>query len=150
MIIKTQNEKYEEDIALLLQKGNYTLVKYSLIKQEQATLLKVIIYREVGISHKDCQQVTKLIQQFFVDKELSLDFSIEVSSPGLYRELKTFRELKLFQGQKVIISLLQENKVSQETGILLESSPNQINVASDIHEKKTFPVEVINKIRLVE
>ncbi|MEB3245031.1 MAG: hypothetical protein VKJ06_03490 [Vampirovibrionales bacterium] len=63
-----------------------------------------------GISLDDCYGATeKLLDAIEQDAELALlDFQVEVGSPGLFRELKTPRELTFYVGSPVKITVKKQ------------------------------------------
>ncbi len=150
MIINGKVEAYEEDISLFLEENGYSLVDYKVIRQKKSTRFKVVIDRQAGVDHKDCSRVSKLIQTFLDDKEFLSDYNIEVSSPGIYRELKSLRELKAFLGRRVLVSYLDNAKLLQETGTLKEASQQQILLKTETINDLILPGERIKKIRLVD
>ncbi|GMT49647.1 MAG: ribosome maturation factor RimP [bacterium] len=150
MVINAKIEAYEEDISLFLEENGYSLVDYKVVRQKKSTRFKVVIDQQVGVDHKDCSRVSKLIQTFLDDNEFLSDYNIEVSSPGIYRELKSLRELKAFLGRRVLVSYLDNAKLLQETGILKEASQQQILLKTETINELVLPGERIKKIRLVD
>ncbi len=141
---------YEEDMAILLKEKGYILIDYKVIRQKKSTQFKVVIDRQAGVDHKDCSRVTKFIQTFLDDNEFLPDYKIEVSSPGIYRELKSLRELEAFLERRVLVSYLENVKLLQETGILKEASQKQILLKTETINDLILPCERIKKIRLVD
>lgn len=151
MVIKNKTEEYEEDIANLLSENDYVLVDFKIVKQKKSTTLKIVIHNNKGISHNDCINVTKLVQQYCEEQSILLDCAIDVSSPGINRVLKTLREINAFQGRKIAISYLNSNdKIVQEIGYLQSCNTNQIQILSEAQTEKSFPSEIIKKIRLAD
>jgi len=151
MILRTEADDHEKDIAELIEKNDYILVDYRFVKQKKSRLMKVAVNKAGGISHKDCQTVTKLIQSFVEEKEELADCGIEVSSPGICRVLKSLRELKAFEGHRVSVSYLDKDaKLLQEIGSLISGNQTEILVKTDKQFDMCLPVESVKKIRLVD
>ncbi len=150
MIITNKTEDQEEEIALQLENNGYLLIDYKVVRQKKSIAIKITIFQEGGVTHQDCKSTTKIVQQFIEENNIYSDFGIEVSSPGIHRSLKTLRELRAFQGRKVLISYQDNTQVLQEIGLLKESSQQQINILTEAQEEKAFPSEMIKKIRLAD
>jgi len=147
MKFNEKSEEYEEEIANLLSDNNYKLVKLTIIKQKAITY-KITIDQSGGVSHNDCKNVTRIIQKFLEDKGLPISCEFEVSSPGIYRELKSLRELKAFEGRRVLVRYLNQTKLLQEIGLLLDASPQKILLKTETQNEITLPSEIIKKIQL--
>lgn len=68
--------------------------------------LTIYIDKPDGISLDDCEMVNDAVEPI-IDKEDPIEGSyyLEVSSPGLERELKTPEHIKAFLGQRVLVKL---------------------------------------------
>lgn len=80
------------------------------------------IFKKTNITLKDCSRVTLALKDFLVSLLGMDDFTLDVSSPGAERILKSPLEYSLFEGKKVSISLKDG---SQVLGIL--KGPNLEN-----------------------
>jgi len=150
MKIKESEVDFEHELASVLAESKYTLINLKLIKQNKSTELRITIDHDGGVSHQDCKRVTEIILEFLEEKNLLPECGIEVSSPGVNRELKSLRELEAFQGRKVLISFLDEAQLLQETGLLKAGNGDQITFVSDDQEEKALPIKNVRKIRLVD
>lgn len=94
----------------------YYLLAVTVEKEAAQWLLQVFIERqslqaEEGISLQDCEQVSRSLDAHWeaidaaLQKELPLlvdwSYNLEISSPGLFRPLKTEREFAFYQGRKI-------------------------------------------------
>ena len=64
--------------------------------------LKIYVDNRDGITLKDCEKISRLIEEK-IEKEglVSENYQIEVSSPGIDRPLKKIADFKHFQGKLV-------------------------------------------------
>jgi len=87
------------------------LVEVKVSKSRGATKIQIVIYQpERGVSLKDCENVSRhLYPQLELISELG-DFTLEVSSPGLGRELHDQREFVIFKGQLLKVLLEGESE----------------------------------------
>jgi ribosome maturation factor RimP len=69
-------------------------------------VVRLVIHSPRGISHGDCERVTKRAGDILDSGALgSGSYVLEVSSPGLDRVLKNEREFDLFRGRKMRVRL---------------------------------------------
>ncbi|RPJ04229.1 MAG: hypothetical protein EHM28_13805, partial [Spirochaetaceae bacterium] len=77
---------------------------------KHSSAVSVVIYRKGGVTVEDCTQVSRTIQPRL---ELLTDlgsFQLEVSSPGMSRELAGRTDYDIFQGRGVAILLDGESE----------------------------------------
>lgn len=97
-----------------LMPDTYYLVAVTLDKQSGLWYLQVFVERPThpdGISLQDCETISRLIDPALDELSTSgkipafkdLPYNLEVSSPGLFRILKTPREFTFYQGQTVCV-----------------------------------------------
>ena len=98
---KKVNDIYIDTIEEIIENLGYKLVEYHLIYQGKSVRAVIDIHKSYGyISHKDCENVSKNCEDFLIEK-FGDDITLEVSSPGINRILKTDRELKVFIGYEI-------------------------------------------------
>lgn len=96
--------------------------------------LRIYIYSEDRpITHEECTDMTRLISSKSDDSDIiDTPYSLEVSSPGIYRKLKNTTEYDIFKGKLVKITLKEflspENKVNVYSGELLGLSEDHNKV----------------------
>jgi ribosome maturation factor RimP len=122
----TKREEYELKTEKLLepiiQKNNFDLVDVEYVKEGGNWYLRAYIDKEGGISVDDCELISRALSDLLDEHDFIPDaYILEVSSPGLGRQLKKEKdfarsinkevEIKLFKGidkQKEFIGLLTE------------------------------------------
>ncbi|MBY0449155.1 MAG: hypothetical protein K2X01_00835 [Cyanobacteria bacterium] len=134
--------------------------------------LRLFIERGDGhIALSDCEVISRFLDEP-VDAQMvsllasfsikELPYSFEVSSPGLFRELKTSRELEFFLGEPVEVSrevasesknTVKKNEIPERillaTGILEGYQPGAVIIRTDSGDLATFnPQEPGLSIRL--
>lgn len=84
-------------------------VKY--VKEGSSWYLKIFIDKEGGVSINDCEAMSKLIDKP-LDNINIIDgsYNLEVSSPGINRELTRDEHFLRYKGQKVIVRLIRPHK----------------------------------------
>lgn len=80
------------------------LVEVEYVKEGPQWVLRVYIDRPQGIDIDDCRRVSLAVSEKLDELDpIPEAYSLEVSSPGLERPLKTEREYTLFMGRRVNI-----------------------------------------------
>ena len=112
-------------------------------------LVLVFITKVGGVTLGDCQKISRIIgdildQEDFINER----FYLEVSSPGLERELKYKMHYTGAIGEKVKITYQNKNISIYKMGILKEVLPEEINIEcgseifsinfKDIKKAKTY------------
>src|SRR5260364_426769 len=74
------------------------------VEQSQGGMLCVLIDQETGISISDCEKVSHQLQRVLAVEHV-IYRRLEVSSPGLDRPLKKWRDFERFAGHEAVIVL---------------------------------------------
>ena len=89
------------------------LVETDLSGSSKSGLLRVYIYTPTGVTVEDCTRVSRrLSREIEHEEELQGSLSIEVSSPGLNRKLRTRRDFVMAIGE-VLNLKIEENEGSR-------------------------------------
>ena len=92
---------------LLAQLG-YELVDLEYAPGRAHSLLRIFIDRGEGVAIADCERVSReLSARLDVEDPLPTRYTLEVSSPGLDRVLRTPEHFRRFIGERVHLELLQ-------------------------------------------
>ena len=98
------------------------VIDAELKKEAGKQYLRVFIDKEGGVGIDDCEAFSKAFEAEF-DKldPIKTEYTLEVSSPGLERKLKTKREFDYFMGREVDVKLFAEKDGLKEfCGTLLD------------------------------
>ncbi len=144
MKLDTSYEEFENDVAKQVNELGYDLVEFKTGKQNKNKRISVVIYNENRITHKDCSIVSSTLSDFFDDKFDS--YYIEVSSPGIERNLKTERELRTFKGKKVKITFVDDNKIYDY--IIKDYKNNILYLKNENNDELEIVLDKISKIKL--
>jgi len=89
------------------------LVETDFSGSSKSGLLRVYIYKPTGVTVEDCTRVSRrLSREIEHEQELQGSLSIEVSSPGLDRKLRTRRDFTMAIGE-VLNLQIEENEGSR-------------------------------------
>lgn len=125
----------------LVESLGYELVEVNYEEIEDEKYITVVIYSNSGITFDDCKKVSKILDEPLdeLDPTNGESYSLNVSSLGLDRELKTKRDFERFIGQEIEIKLYS-NKV---VGLLLEVTDDSIKLNVKNSHKTIKLVDII-------
>lgn len=139
--IEAEVEKIVED---LLENTALELVAVDYVK-ERDWYLRVFIDKEGGVDLDDCQDLSRKLEELLDAQDLiKTSYILEVSSPGLDRELKKPRDFQREMGKDIDVSLfapLDGKKVV--TGPLSAYDGETINVGD-----MAIPMDKVAKVNL--
>lgn len=102
---KLIEERVRELIEPIIKSMGYRLFDVE-FKSERGWVLRIILDKEGGITLGDCEEVSKRISALLdVEDIIPVSYFLEVSSPGLTRELTKPSHFEFFQGRLVRVVL---------------------------------------------
>ena len=117
----------------------------------QNGLVRIFIDKPEGITHGDCELVSRQVSAFLdVEDLVPGRFRLEVSSPGLDRKLRTPADYERFAGKKVCIQLRHPHEGRKQfTGRL--RGYEQDLVAMEVGDESVLKIRLddIEQARLV-
>lgn len=92
-------EQINEIAQKAADKNNLELVRTEVVGSQKEPIIRIYIDKPLGISHEDCAAVSREMTAV-LDRQnfISPDYSLEVSSPGLERELYSLKDFEKFVG----------------------------------------------------
>lgn len=95
-------QSVEELVEPVLSSEGLELVDVQYQKEGKSWRLKIFIDKEGGVAIEDCARVSRQVADLIeVENIIGADHTLEVSSPGLDRPLKTKRDFLRFKGRKI-------------------------------------------------
>ena len=151
MTKKEEYEKKTEDLVLpLLDKHNFELVDVEYVKEGSNWFLRVYIDKEGGITVDDCEIISRALSDL-LDKHDYIEDSyiLEVSSPGLGRQLKKDRDFERSLGEEVEVKLYKAVEKQKEfTGLLTAFDKETMTLELEDGSIKVFQRSDIAMVRL--
>ena len=126
------------------------LVDVEFTKEGPHRFLRIIIDKDGGVSLDDCQKVSSEVN-VILDKldPIEENYFLEVTSPGVERELKRKEDFKKFKGKDIQINLFQPiNGQKVIKGILIGLEDGDIKVLSEGMELQ-IPLNKTSLVKLV-
>jgi ribosome maturation factor RimP len=102
-------DKTEKLLEPLMEENGFELVDVEFVKEGGSFILRAYIDKDGGITINDCEKINRELSDL-LDKEDYIDESyiLEVSSPGLGRQLKKDKDFARSIGKDVDIKLYKE------------------------------------------
>ena len=106
----------------------YELYDLEDLQYQGQRILRVIIDHEQGIQLEDCVRIDQMLQKFFDENNpIEEVYTLEVSSPGIFRVLKNPEHFRRFTGERIKIRLKKKiNGMRQAIGKLCSSTEDGI------------------------
>jgi ribosome maturation factor RimP len=128
----------------------YELVELEFHPQGRGGLLRVFIDKEAGVNVDDCEIVSRQVSAVLdVEDPIPGAYTLEVSSPGLDRPLRTPKDFERFAGEQARIDLVLPFEGRRRFAGTLkgcEAGEVMIEVDGVLHK---LPLDGISKTRLV-
>ena len=94
-------QRLTDDLAPVIEGLGYQIVELRAKRRKDGYSVHVVLHRDGGVTIDDCAEVhTTILPRIRITEE-EQDISLEVSSPGIDRVLKTLREFSVFVGKGV-------------------------------------------------
>lgn len=112
--------------------------------------LRIFIDKDGGVGVDDCVDFTHLITKPLDEADpISQSYTLEVSSPGIERELKAEWHFKKYIGSRVMLRTIRPvNGVRDFAGVLQNYEDQQITLAADGGESMTFQKKETSFVKL--
>ena len=91
----------ESDIIPIVESMGMGLVELSVGRSHRQTHVRVVVHKATGVSVDDCGRLARMLQPRLETMDNLPDVTLEVSSPGVDRKLKSNDELGIFVGKGV-------------------------------------------------
>lgn len=140
-------EKIETSIEEKVKSLGFEIEYVENVNEAGNNIIRIVLDKDTGsVSIDDCEKVSRAIEDT-IDKMISKEYVLEVSSPGLERQLKNIKLYKKYEGKEVFIKLFKKiDNLKEFTGILEEvnTQDNTIIVRLENEEKLTLNIEQIS------
>lgn len=125
-------EALKNAIRPIVEDKGYLLYDLKWIKVRKDQVLQVIIDKVEGtIDIEDCVTVSEAVSLYLDDTDpTSENYSLEVTSPGAERELRTPEEIVRFKGHYVMVKTLETEHFGTLLGI--DNGALQLNVKNKV------------------
>lgn len=139
-----KREEYEQKTEKLLEpimsENNFELVDVEFVKEGGNWYLRAYIDKDGGIAVDDCEIVSRALSEILDEQDfISESYILEVSSPGLGRQLKKEKDFARSINKEVEIKLYKPiNKQKEFVGFLV--SYDNENVTIELEDESTLEI----------
>jgi ribosome maturation factor RimP len=146
-VYENRTEKLLEPI---LTENNFELYDVEYVKEGSNYYLRAFIDKEGGINVNDCELVSRKLSDLLDKEDFIPDaYILEVSSPGLGRQLKRDKHFEQSIGEEVEIKLYKPiNKQKEWVGILVGYNADTLIIEIDEQDQMEIPRKDIAMVRL--
>jgi len=133
----------------LLARLGYELVELEYVAGRSHATVRVFIDTADGIGIEDCERVSREVSALFdVEDPVPMAYTLEVSSPGFDRVLRTRAHFDRFVGSRVFVEMKAPRDGRRRyTGMLTAVDDAAITVEVD-RQPVSLPFDEISKARL--
>ena len=112
----------------IIEDLGYELYDLEDLQYQGQRILRVSIDHELGIQLEDCVRTDQMLQKLFDENDpMEEAYTLEVSSPGIFRVLKNPEHFRRFTGERIKIRLKKKiNGMRQAIGKLCSSTEDGI------------------------
>ena len=130
----------------------YELYDLEDLQYQGQRIIRVSIDHEQGIQLEDCVRIDQMLQKLF-DENNPIDaaYTLDVSSPGIFRVLKNPKHFRRYSGERIKIRLKKKiNGIRQAIGKLCSSTEDGIQFLPENKSEEGLFIayENISKARL--
>lgn len=115
--------------------------------------LRIFIDKPGGVGLDDCERLSRALDAPLDEADpVPQSYCLEVSSPGVNRELTREEHFRAFAGSRVCVRLIRpgEDGNRQVFGSLLDFAGGVVTIGSDSGEKLAIPLKSAASVRLAE
>ena len=133
----------------ILAENDLELVEVQFRQEQIGWVLRIIIYKDGGVSIDDCTLVSRQVSHILdVEDLIPQKYNLEVSSPGLDRPLSTERDFLRNKGEKIKLTIEDGGGSHSIKGVFQDVQDGTLLLKSN-GDIQSYPLGEIKKARLV-
>ena len=144
-------ERLIKMLTVPINNEGYELLEIECKRNGSSQTVQLIIDSNSGIGIEDCVAVNQVAQEVFdSENPISDSYIIEVSSPGIFRRIKTAEHYQTFTGKRIRVRLHQKlNGLKDVVGKLEASTDQEIRMKLESNGSElVIPYSFITKASL--
>ena len=133
-LVLSKIEKLTYDFALPIVQGEgYEIYDVEYVKEGPHWFLRIFIIRDEGVNIDHCEKISRALSVVLDEKDIvSSNYFLEVSSPGIERNLRQDEHFEGAVGEKVRIKLYRDvDGVKEAEGVLTSAEQGKITVETE-------------------
>ena len=127
---------FENELANIVKSEGFDIEYIEFVREQIGNVFRVVLDKENGtVTVDDCENISRKIENI-VDKKIDEEYVLEVSSPGLERELKNIKLYKKYKGKNIFVKMYKKQEYGKEfEGILKDVDEEGESVTLIINDK---------------
>ncbi len=94
------DQKIKENVIRVVENNGLELVRTNISPSNRNLIISIFIDKDEGITHEDCVKVSRDLETLLEAEDfIPTAYLLEVSSPGLERELYSLKDFEKFSGK---------------------------------------------------
>jgi ribosome maturation factor RimP len=144
------SERILEIAARISEENNLELVHAEAVGSKHNPTIRIFIDKPEGVSHSDCEKVSREVEAVLdSDETIFPTYMLEVSSPGLERELYSLKDFEKFTGNLAKIKTAKEiNGQKNFRGRIVGVKGEEILFDDKTRGNLSFPYSAVAKANL--
>lgn len=133
----------------LIEAEGMELVEVEFVRSRGGRILRIFIDKPGGVTIEDCAQVSHRVGDVLdMEDPIAESYTLEVSSPGLDRQLKSEADYRRYSGRKIrVITTTGIDGKNVHIGRLMEFNGDTLKVDVD-GKAANIPLRLVSKARL--
>ena len=127
-------EAVTELVKPIVEGMGLTLWDVRFLKEGAMWYLRIFIDKDSGVTIEDCENVTRAVDKPLDDLDpIEQNYCLEVSSPGIERELVKYEHFESFLGAPVMVKLHKPNEkdMREFKGTLIAHDKDTVTVSAE-------------------
>ncbi len=147
MVLRDLLPEIERIILPFLDKEGVELVEISPHGKGKTSVLRITIWQKGGIGLDDLSRISRHISDLLDEEDIVPGkYTLEISSPGLDRELKTENDFRRAEGEKVKLNFTDGSEISGE---IISVTDGQIVLSAEDEYQKSVPIGSISRGKII-
>ncbi len=140
----------EETIDDVVTTSGFSLVDLKINSTRNRSTVRVYMYRPEGVGVDDCARISRELEEVISNLNIFPSrYTIEVSSPGAERVLKSKEEFDVFIGRAVKVEYSgDDGGISTVIGSIIGTNGDSLKLDTEDGGEVTIPLGSIRKARL--
>lgn len=129
-------DKIENEISLRVNELGFEIEYVEYVKEGDRNILRIVLDKKDGIvTIDDCELVSRDVEDR-VDNLMRGEYVLEVSSPGVERQIKNLRLYNKYLNNEIYVKLFKKDEDGKEfTGILNEVNDEEMYIILKLDDK---------------
>jgi len=113
-------------------------------------IIRITVDQEGGVDLDTIAKATRAISERFDELDIGIGrYTLEISSPGVERRLRTAAHFKRSIGEAITVKLSADSDIRRVDGLLSAATDEEIVVIPESGEPVTIAISMIDKARTV-